>query len=90
MSDLDRVVAGLRCRDVLDLLGDYVDGDLAPNIEMQINQHLRGCDTCERFGGEYASLVADLRRSLSMLSPDPGIRERLAQRMARAWSEEDV
>ena len=32
MPDLDRVIAGLRCRDLLPQLPDYVDGELSAEV----------------------------------------------------------
>ena len=71
MTDLDRVVAGLRCRDVLELLADYVDGELDPSTADRVHEHLRGCDACEKFGGEYGDLVARLRAGLGVAEPAP-------------------
>lgn len=88
MSDLDRVVAGLRCRDVLALLADYVDGELDPSTADRVNEHLRGCDACEKFGGEYGDLVTRLRAQLGVAEPDAGARARLDARMGHVWSEE--
>lgn len=88
MPDLDRMVGGLRCRDVLDLLADYVDGELDAATLGKVDAHLRECDTCEKFGGEYGALVAHLRARLAAGEPEAGIRERLAEQMARLWSEE--
>ncbi len=86
MPDLDRVVGGLRCRDVLDLLADFVDGDLDPTTLEKVRAHLRGCDRCEKFGGDYAALVAQLREGRERFEGTPGVRHRLAARMARVWS----
>jgi hypothetical protein len=51
MADLNRVVAGIRCIEVLELLSDYLDGDVSQESKERIEAHLRGCDQCERFGG---------------------------------------
>lgn len=61
MPDLDREVGGLTCRDVLARLSAFVDGEL-PAVELErVQTHLRGCDNCERFGGEFGAVVAALR-----------------------------
>lgn len=88
MSELDRVVGGLRCRDVLELLADYVDGDLDPSMSARVDEHLRGCDACEKFGGEYGDLVARLRAGLGVAQPDREARARLDAHMSRVWAEE--
>jgi anti-sigma factor RsiW len=64
MADLDRMVAGLRCRDVLARLSEYLDHDLSPSDLARIEQHVRGCDHCERFGGRFAATVTALKREL--------------------------
>ena len=60
MPDLDRLVAGLRCRDVLADLSEFLDGNLAPERVTAIQAHLAGCDTCARFGGSVGEIVAAL------------------------------
>ncbi len=60
----DRSVAGIRCTEVLARLSDYIDDDLSHEARAQIDAHLAGCDWCERFGGQFAGVVADLRSSL--------------------------
>lgn len=88
MADLDRMVGGLRCRDVLELLPDFVDGALPEDVLARVKAHLEGCDTCEKFGGEYAELVALLRAGHARVPADAGVRTRLAERMVRFWAGE--
>ena len=47
MSELDREIAGIRCRDVLERLSDYLDGDLGEEEARVIDAHLLACDHCE-------------------------------------------
>ena len=88
MTDLDRVVGGLRCRDVLALLPDFVEHELGEDVLARVQTHLHGCDTCEKFGGEYASLVALLRAGHLRVPADSGVRERLKRRLEDAWADE--
>jgi len=90
MADLDRMVGGLRCRDVLELLPEFVDGELSAAVLARVAAHLSGCDTCEKFGGEYGELVALLRAGHARVPPDSGVRTRLAERMADFWTKEDA
>lgn len=85
MADLYRVVAGLRCIDVLDRLSDYLDGDLSMEERVRVEDHLRGCDRCERFGGQMASIVGSLRETLR--EPDP-LEEAVAQRLQERLKKE--
>ena len=81
----DRLVAGLRCAEVLADLSEYVDRRLPRSRTGQVEAHLRGCDWCERFGGEFAGAVAALRADLATveLVPEP-VRARLRLRNAMA------
>lgn len=61
MPDLNRLVAGLRCRDVLEDLSEFLDGALPPERVAAIHAHLAECDTCARFGGSVGEIVSALR-----------------------------
>ncbi len=78
----EKVIAGLSCGQVLDRLSDYLDGDLPAPESARLEEHLRGCDGCARFGGELRSVVGALRLHLSgSRSLPPGFRERLRRAM---------
>ena len=70
MKAEDREVAGLWCHQVLADLAAYVDGELAPERVVQIEQHLQGCTVCERFGGEYAATVKAVKQTLGPSAND--------------------
>ena len=69
----EREVAGLRCRQVLELLPAVLDGSLAAETRDRVEAHLAACDACARFGGEYAAAVEALRAALGH-GPDGGSR----------------
>ncbi len=78
----ERYVGGLWCREVLENLCDYVDDELDDELRRTMESHLRGCDVCERFGGEYAATVGQLRTALSSSPPlAEELQERLRQRL---------
>lgn len=88
MPEIDRLVAGIRCREVLAHLSDYVDQVLPADQVRIIGAHLRECDWCERFGGEFSSVVAALRRVSNPAVPlphdvDERLRGRLRAELAR-------
>ena len=85
MPDMDRIVAGLRCRDLLTLLTDYVDGDLTEGEAGRVDQHLEGCSHCRKFGGEYGALVGTLRTRREEPVADREIQRRLTERMRLEW-----
>lgn len=83
MGDLDQLVGGLRCHEVLAALSEYLDGELGPDMVARMEAHVRGCDRCERFGGEFAAAVTRLRLSLGTPAPlPPEVARRLRDRMA--------
>ncbi len=88
MPDLDRVIAGLRCRDLLTQLPDYVDGELNAEVVGRVDAHLRGCVHCEKFGGEYGALVGELKSHLDAPTVSTDVRARLATRMKAVWASE--
>lgn len=54
----------LRCRDIGDLLHDYLEGDLAPGVRAQLDEHLADCPGCLGFVNTYrhtVSVAHDLR-----------------------------
>jgi len=76
-------VGGLWCSEVLDRLSDYLDGDLASGEKTRVEDHLRGCDGCSRFGGEFRSTVDALRSHLLRAGGMPaGLMERLRRALA--------
>lgn len=80
----DREVAGIRCLEVLERLPEVLDGSLAADALGRVQGHLRGCDWCDRFGGEYGRAVAALRRELGGSPPVPeSVRARLRDRLLR-------
>lgn len=67
----EKTIAGLTCSDVLEALPDYLSGDLAADRKADVETHLRGCDWCERFGGDYAATVQSIRQNLAGPTRDP-------------------
>lgn len=78
MKPEQRQVAGLYCFEVLERLCLYLDGELEAAERENVEEHLRGCDWCERFGGGMAGLVKQLRQQLAEPEPlEPGLLDRL-------------
>jgi len=68
-AGLETIVAGIRCREVLDDLSEYLDGSLSPMRVAELQAHLAGCDRCARFGGEVSQTIAALRATLRQPEP---------------------
>jgi anti-sigma factor RsiW len=82
----EKVVAGLSCREVLARLSDYLDGELAAAERARVEEHLRGCDGCARFGGELRATVRALREHLGVVPEVPSA----VQHRLRASIDEDA
>lgn len=84
VAEDQRHEGGLTCGQVLEVLSDYVDGQLAADLEGQVELHLRGCAVCERFGGRFKRTVATLR---SHLGAAPAVDAATYQRLLDRWPE---
>jgi anti-sigma factor RsiW len=84
----ERNVGGLRCSKVLALLSEYVDGELDESVVAKVENHLRGCPNCERFGRNFGSMVISLREE-SQPSPDAplDVMARLFEQLREAEAE---
>jgi anti-sigma factor RsiW len=80
---LDTEVAGLRCRDVLDALSAYLDGELDANRVQALNAHLADCANCARFGGHMDTFLAQLRAGVPLPSVDTTMLQRVLQVVGR-------
>ena len=43
----------MTCRDVIEVLADYVDGALPPDLVAELEQHLEGCEPCRAYLATY-------------------------------------
>jgi anti-sigma factor RsiW len=48
----------LTCREVVDFLLDYLDGDLPEGVVRQFERHLAGCRDCANFLTTYRATIA--------------------------------
>ena len=52
----------LRCRDVVELLAEYLDDQLDQATAGALDAHLTGCDECTAFTNTYRKTVQALRQ----------------------------
>jgi len=52
----------LRCRDVVELLAEYLDDQLDPATAGALDAHLTGCEECAAFTNTYRKTVQALRQ----------------------------
>jgi len=86
----DNVVtsAPISCREVLDLLTDYLESALPPRLHELVERHLADCDDCERHLDQLRATIG----ALGGLAEDqvaPEVRARLLNAF-RSWPRADV
>ena len=76
----------MTCDELLKALNDYVDGDIAPAICKEFEQHLAGCNPCQ-------IVVDNIRKTLALYKagepfdlPD-AFRERLGKSLRERWNQ---
>lgn len=75
----------LSCGEVLVDLSAYIDGDLTPARRVAIEDHVRDCADCARFGGAFAATLHALREQLSAAADVPAdVAARLAEALRRS------
>jgi RNA polymerase sigma-70 factor (ECF subfamily) len=77
----DRILAGLHCGEVLAELTAFLDGGLPADRARRIQEHVKDCDDCERFGSEFSAAVFALREILSEPGRDEAVEKRLLDRL---------
>jgi predicted MFS family arabinose efflux permease len=66
-DDLTPAPDELACKDLVELVADYMDGALAPERKDALERHLAGCDGCV----EYVDQIASTMRALRAAYPHP-------------------
>jgi len=66
----------MECRQIAELLGDYLDGSLPPETRELIDFHIDGCAPCVAFLNTYRGTV-DVARKLPDIPIPPELKKRL-------------
>jgi hypothetical protein len=67
---------GIECRQIAELLGDYLDGSLPRATRELIDFHIDGCAPCVAFLNTYRGTV-DAARKLPEITIPPELKKRL-------------
>ncbi len=69
----------LACRELVELLGDHLDGQLDDATSARVEEHLLGCGDCGRYADQLRQTLA-LTRSLAVDdSSQPGLEALLVE-----------
>jgi anti-sigma factor RsiW len=73
----------MECRQIAELLGDYIDGGLAAHVRELIEFHMDGCAPCVAFVNTYRGTIAATRTL-----PETPMPTELKQRLLRVLREQ--
>jgi anti-sigma factor RsiW len=60
---------GTTCKDSIDLLLEYLDGELPADVRARLDEHLGGCSPCEEFLKTYRETSSLCRKALNRDMP---------------------
>ena len=83
MNLLRRRPGPLSCREVVELVTDYLEGALGPSDRARIEAHLTGCDPCIDYLEQIRTTVA-VAEQVEPEAMDAATRERLVA-LYRTW-----
>ncbi len=61
--------AMFNCKDSIDLLLEYLDGDVSGEVKTHLEEHFKGCSPCEEFLKQYKTTGTLCRRALKAKMP---------------------
>ncbi len=76
MGDCGSGPSEIECRQIAELLGEYVDGSLPPHLRHLIDWHIEGCAPCVAFVNTYRGTVSAARNLRDVPMP-PELKKRL-------------
>jgi anti-sigma factor RsiW len=59
------VIGTFACRDLVELVTDYLEGALAPEVHAAVEEHLRGCDGCTAYVAQIQATVDALGETMA-------------------------
>ena len=66
----------MRCREAIDVLADYLESTLTPEMLEQLELHLRDCAPCRAYLATYKR-AAELAAKVNRVEMPPALRQRL-------------
>ena len=73
----------MNCREAIDVLVDYLDATLTPDVLAQLEAHLRVCASCRAYLATYKR-SAELAATVNRVEMPPEVRQRLRDFLGRA------
>ena len=60
----------LACKQLVELVADYLDNALSPDLRTRFEEHLAGCDGCTTYLSQTQQIIAELRNLRDAVTPD--------------------
>ena len=67
----------MKCREMVELMTDYLEGALSPSERARFDEHIAGCNGCRAYLEQMRSTVRAVRRLAEEDIPEPLQRELL-------------
>lgn len=77
-------MADLTCDRCTELLGDYVDGRLAPDVLGALEEHVASCEACAALVRDYKAIPGFVRGATDVKMPHD-VEMRLRRLLTLAW-----
>jgi anti-sigma factor RsiW len=74
----------MMCASGVDLLADYLEGLLPPDVRSSIERHVLGCERCQAFVASYQVTPQIMRDATDLVLPDD--LRRSIEDWVRKWS----
>ena len=74
----------LACKQLVELVADYLEGALSPELKARFEAHLAGCDGCTTYLSQTQQIIAELR-GLSAAPEERGVMQMIL-RYWRGWT----
>lgn len=52
------------CKDSIDKLLEYLEGEVSPEVKSHLDQHFKGCSPCEEFLKQYRETAPMCRKAM--------------------------
>ena len=67
----------INCKDSIDRLLEYLDGEVPPEVKEHLEQHFQGCSPCDEFMKQYRETPSLCRKALLKSTMPREVAERL-------------
>lgn len=76
----------MNCKQVIQEISNYIDGELDASMQREIKVHLKGCDECAVIVNQ-TKLTVDIFCDSELVELPPAVSERLHQALRRKMQE---